>query len=370
MMRSAIVFLVLLRLAIGWHFFYEGMLKVRSTWIGPTTTNRPFTSAGYFREAPGPVGKGWRWAVGDPDQEALAHVAVKPLGEKDDPASDKPQQRMPPALEREWDDYLKRFTEKYLLDNVQTEQAQAKLDQAKAKVVDWLTYRAPVKNEDQQKDPKYALFTTEQKHTYSSGEVKRRMSMAERIDEYRTKLAQLHDVSQKLWVMGKDVEGARLTAAKSEIAGLRSGLLRDLDEQTQEMKSSLDSVLTPKQKALGSVPAQEGSLLVGWVDFLTQWGLLAIGGCLLIGFLTRLSAWLGAGFLLMTILAMPSVPWLPAAPINEGSYLFVNKNVVEMLALCVLATTFTGRWFGVDGILYHGWRWITGRGQESGVRSQ
>jgi thiosulfate dehydrogenase [quinone] large subunit len=248
-----------------------------------------------------------------------------------------------------------------VLDNVQAEQAQAKLDQAKAKVVEWLTYLPPAKDEDRQKDPKYDPFTTEQTHTYSSGEVKRRMSMAQRIDEYRAKLAHLHDASRRMWVMGKDVEGARLTAAKSEVAGLRAGLLRDLDEQTQEMKKSLDSILTPKQKALGSVPAPEGNRLVSWVDLLTRWGLVAVGGCLMIGFLTRLSAWLGAGFLLMTILAVPSVPWLPAPPISEGSYLFVNKNVIELLALCVLATTYTGRWCGVDGILYHGWRWITGK---------
>jgi uncharacterized membrane protein YphA (DoxX/SURF4 family) len=361
MMRWAFVFLVLLRLAVGWHFFYEGMLKVRSTWIGPTATNRPFSSAGYFREAPGPLGKGWRWVMGDPDRNALAHLEVTPLADSADPATDRPQQRMPPALEKEWDDYLKRFTEKYILDDIQAAQAQAKLDQAKAKLVDWLTYVPPASDDEQQKDPKYPLFTTEQKHAYASGEVKRRMSMAERLDEYRGKLAQLHDAYEKLWAMSKDVEGSKLTSAKAEIAGLRGSMLRDLDEQTDEMKASLDSVLTPKQKALGSVPAPEGNQILYWVDLLTRWGLLAIGGCLLIGFFTRLSAWLGAGFLLMTILAMPSVPWLPAAPINEGSYLIVNKNVVEMLALCVLATTFTGRWFGVDGILYHGWRWIAGK---------
>ena len=58
MLRSTIVFLVLLRLAIGWHFLFEGLDKLRSMWIGPTENNRPFSSAGYFREAPGPLG-GW-----------------------------------------------------------------------------------------------------------------------------------------------------------------------------------------------------------------------------------------------------------------------------------------------------------------------
>ncbi len=161
MQRSAILFLVLLRLAIGWHFFYEGALKVRSTLIGPTVTNRPFSSAGYFREAPGPLGKVWRWQTGDPDTDALARLTV------------------PERLTKEWDDYLQRFSEHFILDQVQTKQAEAKLDRAKAKLVDWLTYTPPAKAEDQEKDTNYLLYTSEQTHTYSSGEVKRRMSMAE-----------------------------------------------------------------------------------------------------------------------------------------------------------------------------------------------
>ena len=48
------IFLVLLRLAIGWHFFFEGWEKLDSLRTGPTTTNRPFTSASYLREATGP----------------------------------------------------------------------------------------------------------------------------------------------------------------------------------------------------------------------------------------------------------------------------------------------------------------------------
>jgi hypothetical protein len=48
-------------------------------------------------------------------------------------------------------------------------------------------------------------------------------------------------------------------------------------------------------------------------------------------------------------------PWLPVSPKAEGNYLFVNKNVIEMLALLVLATLPTGRWFGFDAILSRIW---------------
>ena len=71
-------FLVLLRLAIGWHFLFEGLHKLDSFVRGETTTNKPFSSAGYFREAPGPLASEMRQFVGDPDDKALARLTVLP----------------------------------------------------------------------------------------------------------------------------------------------------------------------------------------------------------------------------------------------------------------------------------------------------
>src|SRR5437660_1776794 len=51
--RLALVFLVLLRIAIGWHFLFEGLEKVHTVNVGPTETNRPWSSEHYLREAPG-----------------------------------------------------------------------------------------------------------------------------------------------------------------------------------------------------------------------------------------------------------------------------------------------------------------------------
>ena len=52
---ARVFFLLALRLAIGWHFLFEGLHKVNSYLVGPTETNRPFTSEPYFRNAPGPA---------------------------------------------------------------------------------------------------------------------------------------------------------------------------------------------------------------------------------------------------------------------------------------------------------------------------
>ena len=69
------------------------------------------------------------------------------------------------------------------------------------------------------------------------------------------------------------------------------------------------------------------------------------------GLFTRLACVLGAGFLVMTYLTYPPFPWYPLPPNTEGNPLFINKNVIECLALLVLATFPTGRWLGLDALI-------------------
>ena len=63
-----VFFLLALRLAIGWHFLFEGLYKVNSHLVGPTETNRPFSSEPYFRNAPGPVAAFMRKQFSDPNE--------------------------------------------------------------------------------------------------------------------------------------------------------------------------------------------------------------------------------------------------------------------------------------------------------------
>src|SRR5215831_17795964 len=82
-----VFFLLALRLAIGWHFLFEGLYKVNTHLVGPTETNRPFSSEPYFRNAPGPVAPFMRQQFDDP----LATIAaqVKPAKEITAEAFDK-----------------------------------------------------------------------------------------------------------------------------------------------------------------------------------------------------------------------------------------------------------------------------------------
>ncbi|MBN1562027.1 DoxX family protein [candidate division KSB1 bacterium] len=87
------------------------------------------------------------------------------------------------------------------------------------------------------------------------------------------------------------------------------------------------------------------------VNQLNIWGLIAIGLGLILGCFTRLSAVFGMLLILLYYLANPPfVGYYYSIPM-EGNYLIVNKNLVEMAALFLIAITHSGRYAGLDRIL-------------------
>ena len=99
-------------------------------------------------------------------------------------------------------------------------------------------------------------------------------------------------------------------------------------------------------------PYKEPWTEVDRINMMTTYGLLVMGLCLMLGLFTRLSATAGVLFLGQIYLSMPPWPGLPPNPLAEGHYFIVNKNLVEMFALAVLATLPTGQWVGLDAILF------------------
>ena len=92
--------------------------------------------------------------------------------------------------------------------------------------------------------------------------------------------------------------------------------------------------------------------LLGNADLITMWGLTIVGVCLMLGLFTRLACLAGIGFVLLFYLAAPPlVGYFYAIP-TEGSYLIVNKNLVEAAALVVILLTRSGRFAGLDRIVH------------------
>ena len=91
-----------------------------------------------------------------------------------------------------------------------------------------------------------------------------------------------------------------------------------------------------------------------------MWGLVAIGLGLIVGCFTRLAALSGILIILLIYLCNPPfVGYFYSIPM-EGSYLVVNKNLVEAAALLVVAVTGTGRVAGIDRLIH---RLLRGRGR-------
>ena len=88
------------------------------------------------------------------------------------------------------------------------------------------------------------------------------------------------------------------------------------------------------------------------VDFLNEWGLIAIGFGLIAGFLTEIAAIAGIVLLLLYNFANPPFVGLTYSMPTEGSYLIVNKTLIEAAALLVLAVLPTGRKIGLDVFLF------------------
>ncbi len=326
------IFLVLLRLAIGWHFFIEGTIKVESFAHGVSLKEKPWSSAAYLNESSGPLADFFRAQGGDLDNAALARLLA--------PTSDPNDKSLPPALEKEWDAYFARFKAENNLssDPTQLQLAEGKVKQAKERAAEWLRGRNP-------KD----VYEIERPLTNTT--VKLERTSRQRIEEYRDLVAQIHMIEQKelpsfAYPVRKD-----LPTLKAEARALRNELTKDLDKILTE---PLDKLLTPEQTGKKKEREAERQVRpeIPWRDWIVAVGLVVVGAGLLLGFVTRIQCWLGAAFLLSVYLAMPPFPGVPENPKVEGHYLFVNKNLIEMLALLAISATPSGRWLGLDGLLY------------------
>jgi thiosulfate dehydrogenase (quinone) large subunit len=88
------------------------------------------------------------------------------------------------------------------------------------------------------------------------------------------------------------------------------------------------------------------------LDALNVWGLMAIGLGLIVGLFTRTATVAGIAVLLMYYIVAPPFVGLTYAMPAEGSYLVVNKVLVEAAAMLVLFAFPTGHLVGLDGLVF------------------
>jgi uncharacterized membrane protein YphA (DoxX/SURF4 family) len=83
--------------------------------------------------------------------------------------------------------------------------------------------------------------------------------------------------------------------------------------------------------------------MLRWVDKAVTCTVLSVGICLFIGGFTPVAGVVGAGFLFSVMATQP--PWAAGA---DTTYFFYQ--LVEAIALLLLAALGAGRWAGLDGL--------------------
>jgi uncharacterized membrane protein YphA (DoxX/SURF4 family) len=294
--------LILLRTAIGWHFLYEAVGKIYSLPEGrdsflarilprPSEPEPPFTAEGYLRASTGPLAKYFRSLV--PDADGLDRLD-------------------PEKLKAKWALELDRYGIHYKWDEKQRAAANAALKDMEARV------------DADFRDPEFADKVAKYKEDLA------------RVDRVLSSGSALKFERERAYKDRRAVEGAR----------------RELMTRIEGYTSDLHQAWTPKGEEAPVAPPVPLRTTLDWVNIATMGGMLAVGVCLMLGLFTRLAAFGAASYLLLFYLSMPPWPGVPAPPQVEGHYLFVNKNLIELLACLVLMTTPTGLWIGLDALLF------------------
>ncbi len=300
-------FLVLLRIAIGWHLLSEGMHKIMSTPEGKTHLSRywkrtqgpTFTSEGYQRNASGPFAENFRRMIPDINSRDALDFA---------------------KLKDDWSTEMHRVGNHFAFDSDQQSAASKELTAREKVAAVWFD------------DPENR----------------------EKIRKYLDELDSIARESARPGLMAFEVE--RNDDRRKSVEKDRRALVAPVDSWTKSLRDSWVGLATEAQK---KEAGEYGAALSEWsevkkADYATMYGLTICGLCLMLGLFTPVAALGASTFLMLFYISMPPWPGLPEPANAEGHYVYVNKNLIEFIACLALAATPSGLWLGVDALLF-GW---------------
>lgn len=296
-------------MAIGWHFLTEGLEKVSPP------DDRPFTAENYLRNATGPL-EGWfRSQV--PDVDSLEVLSRDYNGRPDE-------------LKRQWAEELERVSNHFHFTAEQREEATQALEDINQQADAWF------------------------------GD----LGNAQRIEQYEAGVERLRALRQNQSALRHEL--AKYYEDRRDLELVRIELTAPLRGWSESLHTQWAEIVTQDQRSQYGDPPRPPKTQLDWINLSTAWGLTLAGLGLILGLLTPLAALVGATLLALFYLSMPPLPGLPVPPNVEGNYWIVNKNLVEMLACLAIATLPTGRWIGLDALLF-GWLGRRRRGASPSV---
>ena len=388
----SVTILVLLRISIGWHLFYEGIWKLNTQ-----KTNSPWTAKGYLENSTGPMRTTFRKMAGDPNgfdwldyqkmsdkwdrwrDRFVAHYGIEQA--QLDRLLDGPKDGFRVGLEAlpagfDFDEAVKtagiakgailydapnkRLTVDGKLHLLPSEQAKllevvkeaqkasaepAAFDKLIQAIKDVATRSSKLSYRERlaamlKGDPeRVGIFQKGKKEgedelVVAVGQV---TYYKELVDRYEANYAKAKTKFQ--W--------DHLERQWTDLQKIRRELVSPVRALEEELIVDASKLIPAEKFALGPVPEEVTELRR--VDFRTMWTLTILGVLLMLGLCTRLAALGGAGLLCLFYMAMPPWPGYQEVPGIEHN-IIVNKVFVEALALLALATLPSGKWFGVDAI--------------------
>ena len=362
MNRGTKIALIVLRIAIGWHFLYEGVSK----WsVEPW--QRPFSSEPYLQASIGPFRDTFRGLISDKDglarlkkealeaaidrryNQALDHYAgVRPFTDSQQTKLKGTANDLKASLAARLDDpdFLNRLSEQEkklndaedrLLDAGLTPEqraaAQKARDEARKAIAKAVGRPATLWDKSLSREDLHNVVV-------QAGEESR---FRQRVADYEFMLGRVQEDASRLHA---PFTSERLNADRAKLAKTRMELLAIAIAPLVELDAAAQKLADLEQMKAGPpAPLPSQTCLLDWM---TAWGLTAIGLGLIFGVFTRTASLAAAAFLAMFYLAMPPWPGVPEPSLSEGHYFLVNKNLIEMIAVLALASLPTGHWFGLD----------------------
>ncbi len=131
------------------------------------------------------------------------------------------------------------------------------------------------------------------------------------------------------------------------------------------MYEGITKLLNPNWSSLGYMMDSKGpfeglfhsmagnAAVLNVMDILNVWGLVLIGAGLIVGLFTRVATISGIILLAFYYLSHPAIIGVTYAIPSEGSYLWINKNLIELLALWVIILFPTWKNVGLDRFLFN-----------------
>ena len=291
--------LVLLRVAIGWHFLYQGIWKLQ-------TPN--FSAAGFLGQAKGPLAEHFYAMVPDIDGKDHLDFAAQQEGMQK---------------------YVDAFAKANSFNEKQRAAAQRVLQIREAALLDYLT------DEKVEKLP--------------SGTTVKERKLKEDFEDHLAKLEQLAE-RKASGARDMPFETKRIWDEQQRLRTEAAGWSKEIDKIWDSLKADLADLAVATSIRQ---PAAQGKSLEQ-IDRLVTYSNIAVGVCLIAGLFTRFSALAGALFLAQIVAAQPDWPGMyPHPHPSAGRSLIVNKEFVEMMALVALALLPTGRWAGLDFFVHN-----------------